>query len=95
MRSADRLSDRRTSAGARRGASVRLPVVPTTDLSRPIGLAPDAAGTLHIADFDNDRVVKLPMRGGQRTLPVAGLHTPAGVAVPPPARTGYRRPTEP
>lgn len=52
-------------------------------------LALDGAGNLFIADFDNDRVVELPMRGGQRPLPVAGPHTPAGLAVPQPGRDAY------
>lgn len=56
--------------------------VPATGLNSPYGLAFDPAGSLYIADFNNDRVVKLPVRGGQRTLPAAGLSTPAGLAVP-------------
>ncbi|MFD8057981.1 hypothetical protein ACFXA0_20195 [Streptomyces cyaneofuscatus] len=63
--------------------------VPTTGLLHPDGLALDGAGNLFIADFDNDRVVELPMRGGQRPLPVAGPHTPAGLAVPQPGRDAY------
>ena len=57
--------------------------VPATGLNSPYGLAFDPAGALYIADFDNDRVVKLSVRGVQRTLPVADLHIPAGPAVPP------------
>ncbi|WP_455772013.1 hypothetical protein [Streptomyces microflavus] len=60
-----------------------------TGLNSPYGLVFDPEGTLYVADFNNDRVVKLPMRGGRRTLPVAGLHTPAGLAVPPPGRDAY------
>ncbi|MFJ9322155.1 NHL repeat-containing protein [Streptomyces globisporus] len=59
-----------------------------TDLSRPIGFALNADGDLFIADSFNDRVVKLPVRGGQRTVPVAGLRTPAGLAIPS-GRAGY------
>ncbi|MDJ1641968.1 hypothetical protein [Streptomyces pakalii] len=45
-------------------------------------LSSDPAGALYIADFNNDRVVKLPVRGGRRTVPVAGLRAPAGLAIP-------------
>ncbi|MFF6910474.1 hypothetical protein ACFY9Q_31600 [Streptomyces sp. NPDC012389] len=59
-------------------------------LNSPYGPAVDPAATLYSAAFDNDRVAVLPVRGGgQRTLPVAGLHTPAGLAaLPPPGRDG-------
>lgn len=57
----------------------------------PYGLASAPAGTLYIADFGNDRVVELPVRGGQRSLPVTGLHTPAGPALPPPGRDARSR----
>lgn len=57
-----------------------------TGLNSPYGLAFDPESTVYVAGFNNDRVVKLPMRGGQRTLPVAGLHAPAGLAVPQPGR---------
>ncbi|SCE34504.1 hypothetical protein GA0115243_11153 [Streptomyces sp. ScaeMP-e83] len=61
-----------------------------TGLNSPYGPAVDPAATLYSAAFDNDRVAVLPVRGGgQRTLPVAGLHTPAGLAaLPPPGRDG-------
>ncbi|SCE48169.1 NHL repeat-containing protein, partial [Streptomyces sp. Termitarium-T10T-6] len=62
--------------------------VPAVGLNSPYGLAFDPAGALYVADFNNDRVVKLPVRGGQRTVPVAGLRTPAGLAIPS-ERAGY------
>lgn len=51
-------------------------------LARPTGMALDPSGDLYIADNGNDRV-EVPVRGGQRTVPVAGLRAPAGLAVPP------------
>lgn len=60
--------------------------VPLTGLDSPYRLASAPAGTPYIAGFDNDRVVELPVSGGRRTLPVTGLRTPAGPAVPPPGR---------
>ncbi|MEV7052787.1 hypothetical protein [Streptomyces anulatus] len=62
---------------------LRLPAtVAASGPTRPTGMALDSSGDLHIADSFNDRVVEVPVRRGQRTLPVAGLSTPAGLAVP-------------
>ncbi|MFE7454951.1 NHL repeat-containing protein [Streptomyces griseus] len=68
--------------------------VPATGLDSPYGLAFDRSGALYVADFDNDRVVEVPVRGGLRPLPVAGLRTPAGLAVPPERDAYGSRPTE-
>lgn len=52
-------------------------VVPAADLSRPLGLAVDAAGNLYIADSFNDRIVRVAaVGGGQTTVPTAGLLHP-------------------
>ncbi|MBQ1111168.1 MULTISPECIES: hypothetical protein [unclassified Streptomyces] len=62
---------------------LRLPATVTASgPTRPTGMALDSSGDLHIADSFHDRVVEVPVRRGQRTLPVAGLSTPAGLAVP-------------
>lgn len=59
-------------------------------LDSPYRLASAPAGTLHIADFGNDRG-ELPVGGGRRTLPATDLCTPAGPAVPPPGRDARSR----
>ncbi|ARF71129.1 hypothetical protein B7C62_01810 [Kitasatospora albolonga] len=43
---------------------------------RPHHRAADPTGTLYVADFSDNRVVELPVRGGPRT--------PAGLSVPQP-----------
>ncbi|WP_324606637.1 hypothetical protein [Streptomyces globisporus] len=81
-----RLPQRQRPGGAVGGGRQRT--VPAIGLNSPYGLVFDPAGALHIADFDNGRVVKLPVRGGRRTVPVAGLRTPAGLATSS-GREGY------
>ncbi|MGW7331008.1 hypothetical protein ACWGIU_20900, partial [Streptomyces sp. NPDC054840] len=56
--------------------------VPTTGLSQPAGLAPDAAGDLYIADSGNNRVVKPAAgSGAQSTVPTLGLNSPLDLAL--------------
>ncbi|MEU5373117.1 hypothetical protein ABZ362_29830 [Streptomyces sp. NPDC005951] len=59
-----------------------------TGLIRPTGRVLAPTGDLYVSDTGNDRVVKLPVRGGRRTVPVAGPRTPAGLAIPS-ERAGY------
>jgi len=35
-------------------------VLPFTDLGNPTGVAVDSAGTLYVADYDNNHLLKLP-----------------------------------
>lgn len=56
--------------------------VPTTGLSQPTGLAPNAAGDLYVADSGNNRVVKVAAgSGAQSTVPTTGLSSPLGLAL--------------
>ncbi|WP_432093252.1 fibronectin type III domain-containing protein [Streptomyces sp. bgisy100] len=56
--------------------------VPTTGLTRPTGMAADAAGNLFVSDTGNNRVVKVPgSGGGQTVLPATGLNRPIGLAL--------------
>jgi serine/threonine-protein kinase len=57
-------------------------VLPFTDLKSPQGVAVDTAGNLYVADFDNNRVLKLAAGATEPTvLPFTDLHHPVGVAV--------------
>lgn len=45
-------------------------------------MAVDTAGNVYLADFDNNRVLKLPAGSATQTeLPFTGLNGPCGVAV--------------
>jgi serine/threonine protein kinase, bacterial len=57
-------------------------VLPFSGLHEPAAVAVDRAGNLFVADYLNNRVLKLPAGSDTQTvLPFAGLHGPAGVAV--------------
>ncbi len=57
-------------------------VLPFTGLNKPDGVAIDATGAVYVADYDNNRVLKLEAGSGQQTvLPFTGLNEPRGVAV--------------
>ena len=50
-------------------------------LSRPEGIAVDAAGSVFIADWGNDRIIAVTTGTAPTTLRVPGLDGPAGVAL--------------
>jgi sugar lactone lactonase YvrE len=52
-----------------------------TGFAYPLGTAADAAGNVYIADFGNDRVVKIPADGSGQTTIGSGFHEPISVAV--------------
>ena len=57
-------------------------MLPFTGLNDPGGVAVDAAGTVYVADHDNNRVLKLAAGSAtQSVLPFTGLNGPTGVAV--------------
>ncbi|MEU0493956.1 serine/threonine-protein kinase PknD [Mycobacterium sp. NPDC006124] len=57
-------------------------VLPITGLNLPGAVAVDSAGDVYVADFGNDRVVKLSAASSdQEALPFTGLVKPTGVAV--------------
>ncbi len=56
--------------------------LPFTGLSRPTGVAVDAAGNLYVTDSSNSRVVELASGSATPSvLPFTGLYRPTGVAV--------------
>jgi DNA-binding beta-propeller fold protein YncE len=56
--------------------------LPLTGLSDPVGVGVDTAGTVYVADTDNNRVVKLAAGSSTPTeLPFTGLNKPFGVVV--------------
>lgn len=61
------------------------PSVKTTSigsgLSYPLGSVVDAAGNVYIADFSNNRVVKIPANGSGQTTVGSGFDQPVSVAV--------------
>ncbi|MGD0732309.1 MAG: choice-of-anchor D domain-containing protein [Terracidiphilus sp.] len=62
------------------------PTVNSKQLKYPLAVAVDGAGDLYIADYSNNRVVKVPAGGGAATsidpsVAGAGLNGPQGVAV--------------
>jgi sugar lactone lactonase YvrE len=50
-------------------------------LNQPVGVAVDRGGDVFIADYNNNRVVKVPAGGGAQTTVGSGLLGPIGVAV--------------
>jgi serine/threonine protein kinase, bacterial len=57
-------------------------VLPFTALNLPGGVAVDSAGTVYVADYGNQRVVKVAAGSlHQEVLPFTGLNNPTGVAV--------------
>ena len=57
-------------------------VLPFTGLNHPSGVAVDGAGTIYVADFNNNRVLKLPAGSStQEVLPFTLLNNPEGVGV--------------
>jgi serine/threonine protein kinase, bacterial len=56
--------------------------LPFTGLDAPVGVAVDAAGDVYVAEYRNNRVVKLAAGSSTQTmLPFTGLYYPDGVAV--------------
>jgi serine/threonine-protein kinase len=71
-----------TGAPAKRPAWPRLIELSFTGLNGPSDVAVDITGTVYVADFDNNRVLKLPAGSNtQVELPFAGLSDPEGLAV--------------
>jgi serine/threonine-protein kinase len=61
------------------GVQVTLPFA---GLHNPVGVAVDSAGTVYVADSNNDRVLKLAAGSSDQTvLPFSGLLGPYGLAV--------------
>jgi serine/threonine protein kinase, bacterial len=57
-------------------------VLPFTGLKNPVSVAVDSSGALYVADYRNNRVLKLPAGStSQQVLPFTGLSLPSGVAV--------------
>ncbi|WP_328535354.1 SMP-30/gluconolactonase/LRE family protein [Streptomyces sp. NBC_00344] len=55
---------------------------PITGLTRPTGMALNAAGDLYVSDTGNNRVVKVPGNGGPQTVvPATDLSRPIGLAL--------------
>ena len=60
----------------------RQDVLPFTGLNHPSGLALDGAGTVYVADYNNNRVLKLAAGATtQEVLPFTLLNNPEGVGV--------------
>jgi sugar lactone lactonase YvrE len=57
------------------------PVSVGNGLNYPLGSAIDAAGNVYIADFGNNRVVKIPANGAPQTTVGSGFDEPISVAV--------------